>query len=220
MFDMQFISEYAHLYVSAAWLTLKIAFWGILFAMLLGAFCSMVQYFRIPVIRRIVGVYIELSRNTPLLVQLYFVYYGLPKAGLSLSGEMCAVVGLIFLGGSYMSEAFRSGLDSVEKPQLESAANLGFSRLQTMQYVVFPQALATSVPALCANIIFMIKETSVVSAIAVIDLMYVAKDLIGLYYNTGEALLMLVIAYLLILLPISILATLLERRLRYAGFGN
>lgn len=220
MFDMQFISEYAHLYVSAAWLTLKIAFWGILFAMLLGAFCSMVQYFRIPVIRRIVGVYIELSRNTPLLVQLYFIYYGLPKAGLSLSGEMCAVVGLIFLGGSYMSEAFRSGLDSVEKPQLESAANLGFSRLQTMQYVVFPQALATSVPALCANIIFMIKETSVVSAIAVIDLMYVAKDLIGLYYNTGEALLMLVIAYLLILLPISILATLLERRLRYAGFGN
>ena len=220
MFDMQFISEYAHLYVSAAWLTLKIAFWGILFAMLLGAFCSMVQYFRIPVIRRIVGVYIELSRNTPLLVQLYFIYYGLPKAGLSLSGEMCAVVGLIFLGGSYMSEAFRSGLDSVEKPQPESAANLGFSRLQTMQYVVFPQALATSVPALCANIIFMIKETSVVSAIAVIDLMYVAKDLIGLYYNTGEALLMLVIAYLLILLPISILATLLERRLRYAGFGN
>ncbi|MGN1349899.1 MAG: amino acid ABC transporter permease [Anaerovoracaceae bacterium] len=217
---MQFISEYAHLYVSAAWLTLKIAFWGILFAMILGAFCSIVQYFRIPVIRRIVGVYIELSRNTPLLVQLYFIYYGLPKVGLSLSGEMCAVVGLIFLGGSYMSEAFRSGLDSVEKPQLESAANLGFSQLQTMQYVVFPQALATSVPALCANIVFMIKETSVVSAIAVIDLMYVAKDLIGLYYNTGEALFMLVVAYLLILLPISILATLLERRLRYAGFGN
>ena len=75
-------------------------------------------------------------------------------------------------------------------------------------------------PALCANIIFMIKETSVVSAIAVVDLMYVAKDLIGLYYDTGEALFMLVVAYLLILLPISIIATLLERRMRYAGFGN
>lgn len=220
MFDMGFISEYAHLYVSAAWLTLKIAFFGVVLALVLGAFCSMVQYFRIPVLRRVVGVYIELSRNTPLLVQLYFIYYGLPKIGISLSGELCAIVGLIFLGGSYMSEALRSGLDSVERPQLESAANLGFSRAQTMRYVVLPQALATSVPALCANIIFMIKETSVVSAIAVVDLMYVAKDLIGLYYNTGEALLMLVAAYLLILLPISIIATLLERRLRYAGFGN
>ena len=220
MFDMGFISKYAHMYVSAAGLTLRIAFFGIIFSLILGAFCSMVQYFKIPVIRRIVGVYIELSRNTPLLVQLYFIYYGLPKIGISLSGEMCAIIGLIFLGGSYMSEAFRSGLDSVEKPQLESAANLGFSRAQTMRYIVFPQALATSVPALCANIIFMIKETSVVSAIAVVDLMYVAKDLIGLYYDTGEALFMLVIAYLLILLPISIIATLLESRMRYAGFGN
>ena len=202
MFDMGFISKYAHMYVSAAGLTLRIAFFGIIFSLILGAFCSMVQYFKIPVIRRIVGVYIELSRNTPLLVQLYFIYYGLPKIGISLSGEMCAIIGLIFLGGSYMSEAFRS------------------SRAQTMRYIVFPQALATSVPALCANIIFMIKETSVVSAIAVVDLMYVAKDLIGLYYDTGEALLMLVIAYLLILLPISIIATLLERRMRYAGFGN
>ena len=220
MFDMEFISTYCHLYVAAAWLTLKIAFLGIILALVLGAFCSMVQYFRIPVLKSIVAAYIELSRNTPLLVQLYFIYYGLPKAGIVLSGEMCCVVGLVFLGGSYMSEAFRSGLDSVEKPQLESAANLGFSRGQTMRYIVFPQAMTTSVPALCANVIFMIKETSVVSALAVKDLMYVTKDLIGLYYNTGEALLMLVAAYLLILLPISIIATLLERRLRYAGFGN
>ena len=77
-----------------------------------------------------------------------------------------------------------------------------------------------SVPGLCANVIFLIKETSVVSGIALADLMYVAKDLIGLYYETDEALLMLVVAYLIILLPISICATLLERRLRYAGFGN
>jgi polar amino acid transport system permease protein len=83
-----------------------------------------------------------------------------------------------------------------------------------------PQALAVSVPALCANVIFLIKETSVVSGIALADLMYVTKDLIGLYYKTDEALLMLVVAYLIILLPISIIATLLERRLRHAGFGN
>ena len=85
---------------------------------------------------------------------------------------------------------------------------------------MFPQAAAVSVPSLTANIIFLIKETSVFSGIALADLMYVAKDLIGIYYQTKEALFMLVIAYLALLLPISLLGTWLERRLRNAGFGN
>ena len=218
--DIGFMTQYAPMYVEAAKLTLRLGIAGILLSLVAGLVCALIQYYKVPVLKRIVAVYIELSRNTPLLVQLFLLYFGLPKMGIVWTSETCAVIGLTFLGGSYMAEAFRSGLDSVEKPQLESAANLGFSRAQTMRYIVFPQALATSVPALCANIIFMIKETSVVSAIAVVDLMYVAKDLIGLYYDTGEALLMLVIAYLLILLPISVIATLLERRMRYAGFGN
>ena len=180
----------------------------------------MVQYYRVPVIRRIISVYIEISRNTPLLVQLFFLYFGLPKIGVVWSAEACAIIGLAFLGGSYMSESIRSGLESVEKSQIESAASLGMSKILTMKEVIFPQALAVSVPGICANVIFLIKETSVVSGIALADLMYVTKDLIGLYYETDEALLMLVAFYLVLLLPISILASILERRLRYAGFGN
>ena len=218
--NLAFITKYAPLYVEAAGLTVRIAFWGVVFSLIVGVLCSAVQYYRVPGLRQAVAVYIELSRNTPLLVQLFFLYFGLPRVGLVLSGETCAVIGLTFLGGSYMAEAFRSGLESVEPSQLESAASLGFSRWLTMREIVFPQALAVSVPGLCANVIFLIKETSVVSAIALADLMYVAKDLIGLYYETDEALVMLVIAYLVILLPVSVVATLLERRLRYAGFGN
>lgn len=119
-----------------------------------------------------------------------------------------------------MTEAFRSGLETVEPIQKESALSLGFTPLETMIDVILPQALAVSVPSLVANVIFLIKETSVFSGIALADLMYVAKDLIGLYYKTPEALSMLVLAYLIILLPVSIIGTLLERRLRYAGFGN
>ena len=197
-----------------------VAFFGILFSLALGIICSIVQYYRIPVIHRIISVYIEISRNTPLLVQLFFLYFGFPKIGIVWSAEICAIVGLAFLGGSYMSESIRSGLESVEKSQIESAASLGMSKLLTMKEVIFPQALAVSVPGVCANVIFLIKETSVVSGIALADLMYVTKDLIGLYYETDEALLLLVVFYLIILLPISILASLLERRLRYAGFGN
>ena len=218
--NFDFIVKYLPWYIDAAILTVKIAFFGILFSLALGIICSIVQYYRIPVIHRIISVYIEISRNTPLLVQLFFLYFGFPKIGIVWSAEVCAIVGLAFLGGSYMSESIRSGLESVEKSQIESAESLGMSKALTMKEVIFPQALAISVPGICANVIFLIKETSVVSGIALADLMYVTKDLIGLYYETDEALLMLVVFYLIILLPISILASVLERRLRYAGFGN
>ena len=218
--NFDFIVKYLPWYMDAAILTVKIAFFGILFSLAIGILCSVVQYYRIPVIHRIISVYIEISRNTPLLVQLFFLYFGLPKIGIVWSAEICAIVGLAFLGGSYMSESIRSGLESVEKSQIESAMSLGMSKALTMKEVIFPQALAVSVPGVCANVIFLIKETSVVSGIALADLMYVTKDLIGLYYETDETLLMLVVFYLIILLPISILASVLEMMLRYAGFGN
>lgn len=218
--NLDFIAKYLPWYVDAAKLTVIIGFWGILFSLAVGVICSILRYYRVPVLSGFVAGYIELSRNTPLLVQLFFLYFGLPKLGIVLSAESCAVLGLTFLGGSYMAESMRSGLESVEKSQIESAASLGMGRVLTMKEVIFPQALAVSVPGICANMIFLIKETSVVSGIALADLMYVTKDLIGLYYETDEALLMLVVAYLIILLPVSILASILERRLRYAGFGN
>lgn len=119
-----------------------------------------------------------------------------------------------------MSEAFRSGIEAVAKIQTEAGLSIGLTKWQVLRYIVLPQAIAISMPAFSANIIFLIKETSVFSAVALADLMYVAKDLIGLYYKTDEALLMLVIAYLIILLPISIVFSLIERKLRYAGMGN
>jgi len=218
--DTEFIIKYIPLYIEAAKLTIGLGIAGIFFSLLIGVFASLVQYFKIPVLKRIIGAYIELSRNTPLLVQLFFLYFGLPKVGVHFSSHVCAVMGLSFLGGSYMAEAFRSGLEAVDRIQEESALSIGLKRGQVMRYVIFPQALSISVPALCANMIFLIKETSVFSVVALADLMYVAKDLIGLYYKTDEALLMLVVAYLILLLPISVIGAWLERRLRYAGFGN
>lgn len=218
--NWEFIIKYLPLYQRAAILTVKIGAIGIVFAVLVGLICAAVQYYKIPVARQITAVYIELSRNTPLLVQLFFLYYGFPKIGVRLSAEVCGAVGLAFLGGSYMAEAFRSGLEAVDDVQKESALSLGLNSRQILGDVILPQALSTSVPALVANIIFLLKETSVFSAISLMDLMFTAKDLIGLYYKTTESLFLLVVFYLLILLPVSIVGTLLERRLRYAGFGD
>lgn len=218
--DYQFIVNSIPLYVKAMELTLILSFWGILFSIVLGCICAMVDYFKIPVLKTVVKVYVEISRNTPLLIQLFFLYYGLTQFGVRLEGETCAIIGLTFLGGSYMSETLRSGLDAVHKTQVESGLSIGLTNWQLMRYIILPQACAVAVPSFAANVIFLLKETSVVSAIALADLMFVAKDLIGMYYRTSEALLMLVVAYLIILLPISILFSYLEGRLRQHGLGS
>jgi len=218
--DYEFIVNSIPLYVKALELTLVLSFWGIIFSVLVGMLCAVVEYFRIPVLRSLVKVYVELSRNTPLLIQLFFLYYGLVQFGIRLEAETCAVVGLTFLGGSYMAETLRSGLEAVPKSQVESGLSIGLTNSQLMRYVVLPQAVAVSVPSFAANAIFLMKETSVVSAIALADLMFVAKDLIGMYYRTSESLLMLVVAYLIILLPVSLFFSWLERRLRSHGLGS
>ena len=153
------------------------------------------------------------------LIYTAFVIVSIIWAGYYSFFDWGGVAGLAFLGGSYMAEAFRSGLEAIEPIQTESAYSLGMNRYQTMRYIILPQAMSISVPAFVANVIFLLKETSVFSAISLMDLMFTAKDLIGLYYKTTESLFLLVVFYLILLLPISILGSLLERRLRYAGFG-
>ena len=218
--DWEILLKYLPMYEKATWLTIQIGFMGIAGATVLGLICAVIQYERIPFLRQITAMYIELSRNTPLLVQLFFLYYGLPKIGIQTDRKICGIAGLAFLGGGYMAEKFRSGLESVADIQIDSAISLGMNRAQVMWYVIIPQAVSVSVPAFVANIIFLLKETSVFSAISLMDLMFTAKDLIGLYYKTTESLFLLVVFYLLILLPVSVAGSLLERRVRYAGFGN
>ena len=213
--DFEVMKAYLPRFWDALLLTLRIGWQGVALALALGVACAVAVHWKIPVLRQIVGGYIELFRNTPLLVQLYFLYFGLPKLGLVWSAELCAIVGLGFLGGSYMAEAMRGGLETIPEVQRESAYVLGLSKWQTLSRVVIPQAISTSIPGVVANVIFLIKESSVVSAIALADVMYMAKDLIGMYYDTYESLFLLIVAYLVILLPISLFGTWLERRFDY-----
>ena len=118
-----------------------------------------------------------------------------------------------------MAEGFRSGLEAIPVSQTESAYSLGMSKGQMFRKVILPQAYSLSIPAIVANVIFLLKETSVFSAISLMDLMFTAKDLIGLYYNTTECLFLLVLFYILMLLPVSIAGSIVERKARYRMFG-
>ena len=157
--------QYLPLYEQAMYLTLRIGWLGILGSLVIGFIVAMIVHFRVPVLLQISRAYVELFRNTPLLIQLFFIYYGLPKIGIRTNAEACGIAGLAFLGGSYMAEAFRSGLEAVGKIQHESAVSLGLTGMQTFRYVILPQAFAISVPGVIANVIFLLKETSVFSAI-------------------------------------------------------
>lgn len=201
-------------------LTLWLSLIGIVGSIIVGIITSLAQYFRVPVIRQILNVYVEVARNTPLLIQLFFLYYAFPVMGIKMSAETCGLIGLIFLGGAYMAEGFTGGFNGVSQTQIDAGEALGMSSFQLARYVVLPQGLSLSVPALAANIIFLIKETSIFTVIAIPELTNTALDLIGMYYRSNEYLFVLVIAYAIILIPIILVLNWLERRVRYGSFGN
>jgi polar amino acid transport system permease protein len=213
--DYELMISSIPLYAKAACYTVYLAFCAIVLSVVIGLLCSLILYFKVRFLSFFVKAYIELSRNTPLLIQLFFLHFGL-----KIEAHICAVAALAFLGGSYMAEAFRGGLEAVEKIQLESGLSIGLSKIQLVIYIIIPQALIVSFPAIGANMIFLLKETSVVSIISITDLVATAKDLISVYYATDEALLMLVVSYLIVLTPISFGIWFLEKRIKYAAFGN
>ena len=216
----QMMSEALPQYIHAMGVTLKLASIGIALALIIGLISSFVIYFKLPIFRQIASANTEISRNTPLLIQLFFLYYGLPRIGIQLEKETVGIIGLAFLGGGYMSESFRGGIESVARIQVESGRALGLTRVQLARFIIFPQGFANSVPAVGANALFLLKETSVFSAIAIMDLTNVTRDLIGMYYLTREYLLMLVISYAVILIPLSLIISYIERRVRHGIFGS
>lgn len=130
-------------FIEASLLTLRLAFWGISFSLIIGLICAILTSHRLKGLSLLANAYIELSRNTPLLIQLFFLYFGLSKIGIKVDGFHCAVIGLSFLGGSYMAEAFRAGIQSVSKGQIESASALDLTRCKPLFMSFFrkPSAL-------------------------------------------------------------------------------
>ena len=221
MLDWTYIEGVLPTLTSAFFLTLKISAIGIVIALFLGAVCSMILYRRVPALSALVNGYVAFFRNTPLLLHLFFLYYGLPRISpILLSFETTALIGLSLLGGAFMTESFKSGLSAVRPSQIDAAKAIGLSKWQQMRYVIFPQALSYSVPTLGANAIFLFKETSIFTAIAGTDITTVAIGYINMDYKTYEMLFMLVMAYLVVILPFIFLLNFLEKRVRYAEFGN
>jgi His/Glu/Gln/Arg/opine family amino acid ABC transporter permease subunit len=161
----------------------------------------------------IVRVYVESFRNTPLLIQLFILYFGLPQLGVSLSPFVCGLLALTLYTAAYNVEIFRAGLEAVPVGQQEAARATGLSALQESMYIIVPQALRISFPALGNNLISLVKNSALVSVIGMVELMFVANDISFRNFRTFEIYGTAAVLYVILVLGLTRLLNLIEGRL-------
>jgi len=160
--------------------------------------------------------YIEIFRGTPLLIQLFFIYYGLPSIGISMNGLTAAVLGLALNSGAYMSEVVRASVLSVDKGQKEAAMALGYSNFQSLRYIIYPQAIRVALPPLMNSFSNLLKESSLVSVLAITELTRSGQLIYTRTYRAFEIYLTLGALYFLMTYVVSMVSAGLERRMNRA----
>ena len=162
----------------AAW-TLLLALASVFFGAIVGTLVAVTRLARVPVLSQLAALYVSCMRGTPLLVQLFVIYFGLPSIGIQFDPLTAGILGLSLNVGAYLSETIRGAINGVEHGQWNAARSLGLTQSQTLRYVVGPQALRLAVPSLSNSLISLIKDTSLVSVIAVGELMLATKEVIA-----------------------------------------
>ncbi len=185
---------------------------GSVVAMVLGLVFALLRRSRLAVVRVVTGGFVEFVRSTPLLVQLYFLFFVLPSLGITLSGFQAGVIGLGVHYATYTSEVYRAGIEGVPRGQWEAATALNLPTSRVWRSVILPQAIPRVLPALGNYVIAMFKETPLLSAITVLEMLAVAKALGGQTFRYLEPLTLVGLLFLLVSLPASLTVRRLERR--------
>jgi putative glutamine transport system permease protein len=200
--------------------TIVAAVLGLLLALTLGVIFGVFSAsHRLPA-RALARSYVEFFQNTPLLLQVVFLGFGLPILWPQFNIVPVLLVGVIGIGlyhGAYISEAVRAGIQSISKGQLEAALSQGMNYVQAMRHVVIPQALTVVLPPLTNQAVNLIKNTSVLLYIGAADLMYQAKSIQAFYYNPGPTFVTVMLMYFCLCYPLAFLAKRLEERAERAG---
>ena len=192
--------------------TVQATFVGALLAYVIGLFVAILKMSRLRVVRSVTYWTTEFVRRTPLLVQLYFLFYVLPDIGIFLSPFLAGVIGLGLHFSTYTSEVFRAGIENVPKGQWDAARALNYSPVQTWKNVVLPQAIPPMIPPLANYLIVMFKETPLLAAITVVELFNAANIYSNSHYKYLEPMTLVGVFFLLVSVPSAIAAIRLERR--------
>lgn len=194
--------------------TLELAAYTVLLGSLLGLFVAIARRTRFLPLRWLMNAYVAFVRGTPLLVQVLLVVYGLPQLGFKAPRMTLCIIALVFNSGAYMAELIRAGLQSVEAGQIEAAQSLGMSGSKTMLYIILPQAIKVTLPAMGNEFVAIIKESSVLYAVGVYELTYQAYKLASVNYYYIETLIVAALIYFVLTYVATQLLALLERRMR------
>lgn len=204
--------------------TLIIAVFTVLFGTILGVLMAMARMSKFKPLKWLATAYIEFFRGTPLMVQLMFIFYGLPMIGVTFPTVSfipdfdrfaAGVVAMSLNSCAYVAEIIRSGIQAVDAGQMEAARCLGFHHREAMTLVILPQAVRNILPALGNEFVTIIKESSIVSVISIADLMFRAKGIIAKTYNSLECLAVVAIIYFILTFLGGRLIALMERRMSY-----
>ncbi len=210
----QIVVSYAPSLLRGAVLTVELAGLSILLGLVIGVIGVLAYLSPVRPVRWVVRGYVEAVRNTPILVQLYFVYHGLPRAGIRFDSFSTALLALSLYCGAYVVEILRAGIEAVERGQVEAARASGLAEYHVFRHVILPQAMRISLPALSSQVISMLKLSSLASVIGAVEMTYLVNDAVALTYRSFELYAMAGLAYLGMTLATAALFRRLEVRLR------
>ncbi|HVZ01652.1 MAG TPA: amino acid ABC transporter permease [Dongiaceae bacterium] len=218
-FFTQFAPQYLPRLLKGAVVTLELSFTSMILSILVGLICAVAVQTRSRVAVWVVRVYVEICRGVPLLVILYFTYFLLPEAGIMLPAFAAAVLGLTFNLGAYLSEVFRASIEAVDKGQYQAGMALGMKRWAIYWKIILPQAMAIAIPTVGGYFISLLKDCSLVSVIAVDELLKQGKYIISENFRSVETIMLVGIIYFVMSFGAAAVIRRVERWLRPAYLG-
>jgi polar amino acid transport system permease protein len=213
--DFSVIIKNLPLFLKGIFLTVEISFFAIVIGLAIGILAAAARTSRLRILHVIGAVYVEIFRNTPLLIQIFIIFFGLPGLGIKLSSYASGLIALVLYVGAYNTEVIRAGLEAVPKGQVEAAKSLGLTGIQTFLYIVLPQTLRISLPALGNNWVALVKNSSLVSVIGMVELTWVASDLNALTFRSFELFGAATLFYLILIFILINIQNFIEKKFTY-----
>lgn len=194
-----------------AWLTIQLSCTAMLLGLIVSVVCAWGKTSGPAPFRWVINAYIEIIRNTPFLVQIFFIFFGLPSLGLRLTPNGAALLALVVNFGAYGTEIIRAGIESIQKGQIEAGTALGLSKVQTFRYIILKPALRTVYPSLTSQFIYLMLTSSVVSAISADDLAAAGNDLQSATFASFEVYVVITLMYLAMSIGFSAIFSAIEK---------
>jgi ectoine/hydroxyectoine ABC transporter permease protein EhuD len=210
---MEFLSEILPYLVKGAVTTVLLTVISMTLALAIGLVFALMRLSRSAPLQWISGAYIEALRGTPLLVQLFIIYYGLPQYGIRFDALTAGVIGLSMNYSAYLAEVYRSGILAVDRGQWEAGASVGLSRTKLLRYVVVPQAVRIILPPVGNYFISMLKDSALVATISVVELMRAAQLRVAITFRAMDIYLLVAVIYFLMSYPCALLIRRIEKKL-------